>query len=69
MAQETGQKMVNLAQPVRVALTAKTASLVYEIISILGGEEALPSRTPSSLPPRGSVKRGGELYPALCPIG
>ena len=39
---ETGQKMVNLAQPVRVALTGKTASPgLYEIISILGREEAL----------------------------
>ena len=37
LAAETGLKMVNLAQPVRVALTGKTASPgLYEIISILG---------------------------------
>jgi glutamyl-tRNA synthetase len=42
LAQETGQKMVNLAQPVRVALTGKTASPgLYEIINILGREETL----------------------------
>ena len=42
LAQATGQKMVNLAQPVRVALTGKTASPgLYEIIHILGREEAL----------------------------
>jgi glutamyl-tRNA synthetase len=42
LAQKTGQKMVNLAQPVRVALTGKTASPgLYEIISILGREETL----------------------------
>jgi glutamyl-tRNA synthetase len=42
LAQETGQKMVNLAQPVRVALTGKTASPgLYEIISILGRDETL----------------------------
>ena len=42
LAQETGLKMVNLAQPVRVALTGKTASPgLYEIIHILGREEAL----------------------------
>jgi glutamyl-tRNA synthetase len=42
LTQETGQKMVNLAQPVRVALTGKTASPgLYEIISILGREETL----------------------------
>jgi glutamyl-tRNA synthetase len=42
LAEETGQKMVNLAQPVRVALTGKTASPgLYEIISILGREETL----------------------------
>jgi glutamyl-tRNA synthetase len=42
LAQETGQKMVNLAQPVRVALTGKTASPgLYEIIHILGREETL----------------------------
>ena len=42
LAQATGLKMVNLAQPVRVALTGKTASPgLYEIISILGREETL----------------------------
>jgi glutamyl-tRNA synthetase len=42
LTQETGQKMVNLAQPVRVALTGKTASPgLYEIISILGRDETL----------------------------
>jgi glutamyl-tRNA synthetase len=42
LAQTTGQKMVNLAQPVRVALTGTTASPgLYEIIHILGREEAL----------------------------
>ena len=42
LAQTTGQKMANLAQPVRVALTGKTASPgLYEIIYILGREEAL----------------------------
>jgi glutamyl-tRNA synthetase len=42
LAQATGQKMVNLAQPVRVALTGKTASPgLFEIIHILGREEAL----------------------------
>ena len=42
LAQTTGQKMSNLAQPVRVALTGKTASPgLYEIIHILGREEAL----------------------------
>ncbi len=42
LAQATGQKMVNLAQPVRVALTGKTASPgLYEIIHILGREETL----------------------------
>jgi glutamyl-tRNA synthetase len=42
LAETTGQKMVNLAQPVRVALTGKTASPgLYEIIHILGREEAL----------------------------
>ena len=42
LAQTTGQKMANLAQPVRVALTGKTASPgLYEIIHILGREEAL----------------------------
>jgi glutamyl-tRNA synthetase len=34
--------MVNLAQPVRVALTGRTASPgLYEIISILGRDETL----------------------------
>jgi glutamyl-tRNA synthetase len=42
LAQATGLKMVNLAQPVRVSLTGKTASPgLYEIIHILGREEAL----------------------------
>jgi glutamyl-tRNA synthetase len=42
LAQTTGQKMANLAQPVRVALTGKTASPgLFEIIHILGREEAL----------------------------
>jgi glutamyl-tRNA synthetase len=42
LAEETGQKMVNLAQPVRVALTGKTASPgLYEVIHILGRKEAL----------------------------
>ena len=39
---QTGLKMVNLAQPVRVALTGKTASPgLYEIINILGKPETL----------------------------
>jgi glutamyl-tRNA synthetase len=42
LAQETGQKMANLAQPVRVALTGRTASPgLYEIINILGQKETL----------------------------
>lgn len=42
LAQATGLKMVNLAQPVRVALTGKMASPgLYEIISILGRDETL----------------------------
>jgi glutamyl-tRNA synthetase len=42
LGQVTGLKMVNLAQPVRVALTGKTASPgLYEIISILGRDESL----------------------------
>ncbi len=42
LAAATGLKMVNLAQPVRVALTGKTASPgLYEIIHILGKPEAL----------------------------
>ena len=42
LAEATGEKMVSLAQPVRVALTGKTASPgLYEIIHILGREEAL----------------------------
>jgi glutamyl-tRNA synthetase len=42
LSEDTGQKMVNLAQPVRVALTGKTASPgLYEIISILGKTETL----------------------------
>ncbi|HEY9073518.1 MAG TPA: glutamate--tRNA ligase [Desulfobaccales bacterium] len=39
---ETGLKMVNLAQPVRLALTGRTASPgLYEIVNILGREETL----------------------------
>ena len=39
---ETGRKMKDVAQPVRVALTGKTASPgLYEIISILGKSETL----------------------------
>ncbi|MHB9072229.1 MAG: glutamate--tRNA ligase [Desulfobaccales bacterium] len=42
LGQATGLKMVNLAQPVRVALTGRTASPgLYEIISILGRGETL----------------------------
>ncbi len=42
LAQATGLKMTNLAQPARVALTGKTASPgLYEIISILGRDETL----------------------------
>jgi glutamyl-tRNA synthetase len=42
LGQATGLKMVNLAQPVRVALTGRTASPgLYEIISILGRDESL----------------------------
>lgn len=42
LAQATGLKMVNLAQPVRVALTGKTASPgLYEIINILGRDATL----------------------------
>ncbi len=42
LAAETGLKMVNLAQPVRLALTGRTASPgLYEIINILGKTEAL----------------------------
>jgi glutamyl-tRNA synthetase len=42
LTQTTGLKMVNLAQPVRVSLTGKTASPgLFEIIHILGREEAL----------------------------
>jgi len=42
LGQATGLKMVNLAQPVRVALTGKTASPgLFEIISILGRDETL----------------------------
>ena len=42
MAAATGLKMVNLAQPVRLALTGRTASPgLYEIISILGIKETL----------------------------
>ncbi len=43
LAEETGRKMKDVAQPVRVALTGKTASPgLYEIISILGKKETLP---------------------------
>ena len=42
LAAETGLKMVNLAQPVRLALTGRTASPgLYEIIDILGKQETL----------------------------
>jgi glutamyl-tRNA synthetase len=42
LAAVTGAKMVNLAQPVRLALTGRTASPgLYEIISIIGKEETL----------------------------
>ena len=42
LAAETGLKMVNLAQPVRLALTGRTASPgLYEIIDILGKSETL----------------------------
>jgi glutamyl-tRNA synthetase len=42
LAAATGLKMVNLAQPVRVALTGTTASPgLYDIINILGKQEAL----------------------------
>jgi glutamyl-tRNA synthetase len=43
LAAETGRKMKDVAQPVRVALTGRTASPgLYEIISILGKTTALP---------------------------
>jgi glutamyl-tRNA synthetase len=42
LATETGLKMVSLAQPVRLALTGRTASPgLYEIINIIGKEETL----------------------------
>lgn len=42
LAAETGLKLGNLAQPVRLALTGRTASPgLYEIINILGKPEAL----------------------------
>ncbi len=42
LAAQTGQKLVNLAQPLRVALTGKTASPgLPEIIAILGKAEVL----------------------------
>ena len=42
LAAETGLKMVQLAQPVRVALTGKTASPgLFDIINILGKPEVL----------------------------
>ena len=52
LAAETGLKMVNLAQPVRLALTGRTASPgLYEIIDILGKRKPCKeSRRPSALP-------------------
>jgi glutamyl-tRNA synthetase len=42
LAAETGRKMKDVAQPVRLALTGKTASPgLYEIISILGKDKTL----------------------------
>jgi glutamyl-tRNA synthetase len=42
MTAETGLKMLQLAQPVRLALTGKTVSPgLFDIISILGKEEVL----------------------------
>jgi glutamyl-tRNA synthetase len=42
LASETGLKMVQLAQPVRLALTGKTVSPgLFDIIDILGREEVL----------------------------
>jgi glutamyl-tRNA synthetase len=42
LAAETGLKMVNLAQPARLALTGRTASPgLFEIIDILGKKETL----------------------------
>jgi glutamyl-tRNA synthetase len=42
LAEETGLKMTNLAQPVRLALTGRTASPgLYEIINILGKAKTL----------------------------
>jgi glutamyl-tRNA synthetase len=42
LAAQTGRKMVNLAQPVRVALTGRTMSPgLYDIIGILGKQETL----------------------------
>ncbi len=42
LAVQTGLKMLNLAQPVRVALTGQTASPgLFDIINILGKEETL----------------------------
>jgi glutamyl-tRNA synthetase len=42
LAAKSGEKMVNLAQPVRVALTGRTMSPgLYDIIGILGKEETL----------------------------
>jgi glutamyl-tRNA synthetase len=42
LAQESGQKMVNLAQPVRVALTGTMASPgLFEVINILGPKETV----------------------------
>jgi glutamyl-tRNA synthetase len=40
---QTGLKLGKIAQPVRVALTGKTASPgIFEIISILGPERVIP---------------------------
>jgi glutamyl-tRNA synthetase len=43
MMDETGLKLGKIAQPVRVALTGKTASPgIFEIIAILGKDRVLP---------------------------
>jgi glutamyl-tRNA synthetase len=40
---ETGLKLGKIAQPVRVALTGRTASPgIFEIIAILGKERVIP---------------------------
>ncbi len=58
---QTGLKMVNLAQPVRVALTGKTASPgLFEIISILGGRRPCGgSSRPSALRKATALKFSG----------